>query len=169
MSDRPDENDKSVKDQQRDGTLYDGFRPGGRSEEQNNEQGDKGLGSQQDSDLPDDFRPGGDFLNNVEHQEGDQQSRDVTTPKGRRLTEHAIESTSRHGVSLEMIDNIMDNPSRTTTQDDGARVYIQRGEGRARSYNLVVEGDDGIVTAMKGLSPSELKRLGKNNGFDPNP
>src|SRR2546421_8136592 len=58
MSDRPDENDKSVKDQQRDDTLYDGFRPGGSTEEQSAEQGDKGLGSQQDSDLPDDFRPG---------------------------------------------------------------------------------------------------------------
>src|SRR5438067_708593 len=61
MSDRPDENDKSVKDQQRDDTLYDGFRPGGSTEEQSAEQGDTALRNQQEKGLSkEDYRPGED-------------------------------------------------------------------------------------------------------------
>jgi hypothetical protein len=48
-------------------------------------------------------------------------------------------------------------------------VYIYRASGRGRSYDIVVEGDDGIVTGMRNLTRRELKNLGRNYGFDPNP
>jgi hypothetical protein len=67
-------------------------------------------------------------------------------------------------------DDIIDNPSRVTTQADGASVYIQRAAGRGRSYNMAVVNQEGeVVTAMRNLSSHELNNLGRNYGFNPNP
>ncbi|HYT93730.1 MAG TPA: hypothetical protein VEL76_33735 [Gemmataceae bacterium] len=94
-----------------------------------------------------------------------------TTPKGRKLTEHAKESLRRHGFNepFALVDDVIDNATRTTTQADGATVYIQRSGGRGKKYNVVIEGEEGIVTGLRNLSKHELDNLGKNYGFDPHP
>lgn len=94
-----------------------------------------------------------------------------TTPQGRRLTEHACESLMRHGLRepFEVVDDIIDHATRITTQTDGATVYIQRTGRRGRNYNIVVEGENGIITGMLNLTRHELHNLGRNYGFDPHP
>ena len=106
----------------------------------------------------------------------------TVTPKGRRLSTHAArDSMQRHGFrELSEVDDVIDNATRITTQSvhfvhqrlrlmDGATVYIQRVGRRRRTYNAVIVGDRGIVTGLREISPGELKRLGRNYGFDPNP
>jgi hypothetical protein len=99
------------------------------------------------------------------------QSDDVYTPGGRRLAKHAQESLPRHGFhELSEVDDVIENPTRTTTQTDGGTVYIKRvGSGRQRKYDVVIESDRGIVTGVRNLRPQELKNMGRRNGFNPNP
>jgi hypothetical protein len=54
---------------------------------------------------------------------------------------------------------VMRSPTKTLTQGDGARVFLQEVEGR---FNVVVRGDRGVVTTFKNLSEKSLKRLAKN-------
>ena len=77
----------------------------------------------------------------------------------------------RHGFKepFALVDDVIDNATRVTTQSDGAAVHIQRVGSRGKKYNLVIEGDEGIVTGLRSLSRHELENLGKNYGFDPNP
>ncbi len=91
------------------------------------------------------------------------------TPKGRVLTVHAQESLLRHGFQepFNLIDDIIDNYSRRITQSDDATVYIQRTQGRVRRYNIVIEGEEGIVTGLLNLTTRELQNLGRNYGFNP--
>lgn len=92
------------------------------------------------------------------------------TPGGRPITGHAAQdSLARHGISLNEVDDTIDNYTRKTTQRDGATVYIKSQPGRGSKYSLVIVGKNGIVTAMKNLSKLELKNLGRNYGFNPNP
>jgi filamentous hemagglutinin len=99
------------------------------------------------------------------------ESASYTTPRGRRLTEHACESLIRHGFSepFEVVDDIINHAMRITTQIDGATVYIQRADRRGKNYNIVIEGEDGIITGMLNLTRHELNNLGRNYGFDPHP
>lgn len=92
----------------------------------------------------------------------------ATTPEGRQLTWHALaDSIPRHGITLQEIDAIIDDPSRTATQVDGGIAYIKSTK---QGYSLVIVNQAGdIVTAIKGLDPKQLKRLGQNYGFNPNP
>lgn len=94
------------------------------------------------------------------------------TPGGRILSEHAYnDSLVRHGLTPEQVDNIIDHYSRRTTQADGATVYIQVNRDKTSNIAIVNEqtADQIIVTAIKNLQPKELRRLGENNGFNPNP
>jgi filamentous hemagglutinin len=93
------------------------------------------------------------------------------TPAGRPLTAHAQESLRRHGFQepFGQVDDIIDHATHTTSQADGATVYIQRTGTRSRKYNIVIEGDEGIVTGMRNLSKHELENLGRNHGFNPSP
>jgi filamentous hemagglutinin len=93
-----------------------------------------------------------------------------TTLNGRIVTKHAQESLLRHGFQepFDMVDDIIENYSRRTSQGDGATVYIQRAKG-TRRYNIVIEGDEGIVTGILNLTARELGNLGRNYGFDTNP
>jgi len=94
-----------------------------------------------------------------------------TTPKGRRLTGHARESLMRHDFQapFDTVDAILEQAMHVTTQADGAIVYMQRAGRRGRSYHLVIEGTDGIVTDMRNLTRHELTNLGRNYGFAPHP
>jgi hypothetical protein len=93
------------------------------------------------------------------------------TPGGRELSNHsARDSLQRHGFRepYTEVDDIIDNASRRVTQSDGASVYIKRAPGRGRSYSIAVVNEQGkIITAMKNLSPNELRNLGRNYGFTP--
>jgi filamentous hemagglutinin len=93
--------------------------------------------------------------------------RSDTTPKGRRLTEHARESLMRHGFRepFDVVDDIIDYAMRITTQTDGATVYIQRAGRRGRNYDIVVKGEDGIITSMLNLTRHKMNNLGRNYGF----
>jgi filamentous hemagglutinin len=93
------------------------------------------------------------------------------TPQGRRLTEHACESLIRHGFRepFEVVDDIIDHATRIATQTDGATVYIQRAGRSGRNYNIIVQGEEGIITGMLNLTRHELNNLGRNYGFDPHP
>lgn len=96
----------------------------------------------------------------------------ASTPGGRKLTKHAQESLKRHKFKepYSEVDNIIDNASRTTSQADGGTVYLQKAAGRGRKYNLAIVNErEEVVTAMRNLSPLELKNLGRNYGFNPNP
>ena len=76
----------------------------------------------------------------------------------------------RHGVDpYTGGDNIIDNASRSTIQRDGATVYIQRNQDKTYNIAIVNEAENTIVTAMKNKTAGELKQLGKNHGFNPNP
>jgi hypothetical protein len=63
------------------------------------------------------------------------------------------------------VDHIMDNASYTTTQADGAIVHVLRTGGRNRKFSIVIEGEQGITTAIKNLSPQELRSLSRRYGF----
>jgi filamentous hemagglutinin len=94
----------------------------------------------------------------------------ATTPGGRVISEHALESLERHGFSSPYgeVDSIIDKCSRVARQDDGALVYIKSQRGRY-SVAIVDENANLIVTALKDLTRKELLRLGRNNGFNPFP
>jgi hypothetical protein len=76
---------------------------------------------------------------------------DRTTPNGRIITAHALISLLRHGFQepFDLVDDIIENYSRRTTQDDGATVYIQRAAGRKRRYNI--SRDVPFVTSLQLL------------------
>ncbi len=82
-----------------------------------------------------------------------------------------FESLPRHGFSepFGLVDEIIENYTRRTKQGDGATVYIQRSGVRRRLYNIVIMGDQGIVTGMRNLTRQELENLGRRYGFNPNP
>jgi len=46
------------------------------------------------------------------------------------------------------------------TQTDGAQVYIK--EVTPGKFNVIVEGENGVVTALKNISEKSLDRLSKN-------
>jgi RHS repeat-associated protein len=95
----------------------------------------------------------------------------ATTPKGRRLTTHAdLDSLARHGFEepFDDVDDIIDNATRTTQQADGANVYIKAFPGKRYAVAIVTH-DDALVTAIKDLTGSDLRSLGRRYGFNPNP
>lgn len=94
-----------------------------------------------------------------------------TTPEGRTLSTHAQESLPRHGFEepYSKVDEIIDNASRQTSQEDGATVYIQANRDGTYNIAIVNEQEGTVVTAMQNLEPRELRQLGQNYGFDPNP
>lgn len=52
-------------------------------------------------------------------------------------------------------------------QADGALAHLQRvGRGRKARYNLIVEGDEGIVTGLRNLTKQEARNLGGNNAWE---
>ncbi len=100
---------------------------------------------------------------------GDTSLGPATTPEGRVLTKHALEdSILRHGITLQQIDDALDNYSRVRTQQDGANAYIKKNADG--TYTVVIfDKSGGIVTAIKGLKPKELNAIGRRYGFDPSP
>jgi hypothetical protein len=88
----------------------------------------------------------------------------TATPAGRKLTAHAMESLARHGYkSLDKVDDVIANTTMRAEQADGALVYIQQvGKGSKATFNVVVEGSEGITTGFANLSRKALEQLGEN-------
>jgi hypothetical protein len=61
--------------------------------------------------------------------------------------------------------DVIANPTETYTQVDGAQVYVQQVGDR---YNVVVQGENGVVTNLKTISQKSLSRLARNYGWTKN-
>jgi hypothetical protein len=57
------------------------------------------------------------------------------------------------------------NPTQTLSQADGAQVYVQQVGDR---YNVVVQGNRGVITNLKNISQKSFNRLARNYGWTPN-
>jgi RHS repeat-associated protein len=75
----------------------------------------------------------------------------------------AGEAATRGGVLSKTAIQDVRQGGRVMTQADGATVRILQNEtGR---FNVVVEGDRGIITTFENLSQKSLNRLGENYGW----
>jgi hypothetical protein len=61
--------------------------------------------------------------------------------------------------------SVIANPTETYTQPDGAQVYVQQVGDR---YNVVVQGENGVVTNLKTISQNSLSRLARSYGWTKN-
>jgi RHS repeat-associated protein len=61
--------------------------------------------------------------------------------------------------------DVIANPTQTLSQADGAQVYVQQVGDR---YNVVVQGNRGVITNLKNLSQKSFNRLARNYGWTPN-
>ena len=77
---------------------------------------------------------------------------------GSKATKHGSERLKERGFSGNDISNAK-STSNVKTQSDGAKVYIK--EVSPGKYNVIVEGDRGIITALKNISKKSLDRLTK--------
>jgi hypothetical protein len=98
----------------------------------------------------------------------------LNTPGGRKISGHAErDSLERHGFRppFDGVDDIIDNPSRISTQRDGATAFIKvAGRGGNRyAFAILNEDTNTLVTAIKNIDRSELARFGRRYGFNPNP
>ncbi|SFD53728.1 polymorphic toxin-type HINT domain-containing protein [Pseudoalteromonas denitrificans] len=92
----------------------------------------------------------------------------LATPSGIKLSGHAFESLKRHGFkNLNQVEGILKNATQKITQKDGATVFIQKiGKGGKARYNLIVQGEAGIVTGMRNFTKKELTNMGRNQGWE---
>jgi hypothetical protein len=80
-----------------------------------------------------------------------------------KTTEHGAERLMSRGFSPSEISALKLSPSKVLSQTDGASVYIKDiGSGK---FNVIVEGENGVVTALKNIGQNSLDRLGKNYGW----
>ena len=79
--------------------------------------------------------------------------------RGSKTTIHGSERLKERGFSNRDISNTK-NTTTIKTQGDGAKVYIK--EISKGKFNVIVEGDKGIITALKNISQKALNRLTKN-------
>ena len=61
--------------------------------------------------------------------------------------------------------DVIANPTQTLSQADGAQVYVQQVGDR---YNVVVQGERGVITNLKNISAKSFTRLARNYGWTPN-
>jgi hypothetical protein len=57
--------------------------------------------------------------------------------------------------------DVIANPTQTLSQADGAQVYVQQVGDR---YNVVVQGERGVITNLKNISAKSFTRLARNYG-----
>lgn len=79
--------------------------------------------------------------------------------RGSKTTKHGSERLKERGFSNNDISNTK-NTTNIKTQGDCAKVYIK--EVSSGKFNVIVEGDRGIITALKNISQKSLERLMKN-------
>ena len=80
-----------------------------------------------------------------------------------KTTEHGAERLMTRGFSPSEISDLKLSPSKIMTQTDGASVYLR--DVGAGKFNVIVESENGVVTALKNISQNSLDRLSKNYGW----
>jgi len=93
---------------------------------------------------------------------------DNLTPGGRKLSTHAKESLGRHKFkNLQQVDDIINNATNRIEQADGAIAHVQKvGKGAKARFNIVIEGEEGIVTGMLNFSKFDVKKMAANRGWE---
>ena len=76
-----------------------------------------------------------------------------------KATKHGIERLRQRGFSKSDILNTK-MTSNIKTQGDGAKVYIKEIDNG--KFDIIVEGEIGIITALKNIDKKSLERLTKN-------
>ena len=76
-----------------------------------------------------------------------------------KATKHGATRLKERGFSMKDISSTR-NTGNIKHQSDGAKVYIK--EVSKGKYNVIVEGERGIITALKNISKKSLERLTKN-------
>ena len=80
-----------------------------------------------------------------------------------KTTEHGAERLMTRGFTPSDISDLKLSPSKIMTQTDGASVYIKDiGSGK---FNVIVESENGVVTALKNIGQNSLDKLSKNYGW----
>lgn len=75
-------------------------------------------------------------------------------------TAHGATRLIQRGFSSQEISNLKLSPDKIMKQGDGANVFIKNlGDGK---YNVIVEGETGVITALKNISEKSLERLANN-------
>jgi len=79
-------------------------------------------------------------------------------------TEHGAIRLIQRGFTPQEISTLKLSPDKIMRQGDGAQVFIKNiGEGK---YNVIVEGENGVVTALKNIGQNSLARLAKNYNWE---
>jgi hypothetical protein len=70
----------------------------------------------------------------------------------------------QRGFTPSEISDLKLSPDMIKRQADGANVFIKNiGDGK---YNVIVEGENGVVTALKNISEKSLNKLAQNYGWE---
>jgi hypothetical protein len=77
-------------------------------------------------------------------------------------TKHGAERLIERGFTPKDISDLKLRPDIIKTQSDGAQVFIKQVNGK---YNVIVEGDNGVITSLKNISENSLNRLSDNYGW----
>ncbi|MCT4686379.1 MAG: hypothetical protein N4A55_03635 [Vallitalea sp.] len=78
-------------------------------------------------------------------------------------TKHGAERLQQRGFTPDDISALKLSPDKIMSQTDGAQVFIKNiGAGK---FNVIVEGENGVVTALKNIGEKSLNRLSKNYGW----
>jgi hypothetical protein len=77
-----------------------------------------------------------------------------------QATIHGAERLAERGFSAAEV--ALTKTGQVLSQADGARVYIKAVGDR---FNVIVEGERGVVTALKNISQKSLDRLSRNYGW----
>jgi len=86
----------------------------------------------------------------------------IETQASIKATQHGAERLSERGFSI-LDYEITKSTDTIMTQSDGATVFIKEiSPGR---FNVIVEGQNGVITALKNISQKSLERLSKNYGW----
>lgn len=81
-----------------------------------------------------------------------------------RTTEHGVTRLLQRGFTPAEISDLKLSPDMIKRQVDGANVFIKNiGDGK---YNVIVEGENGVVTALKNISEKSLNKLAQNYGWE---
>ena len=74
-------------------------------------------------------------------------------------TKHGVQRLLERGFSPEEIIALKNSPDIVMTQKDGAKVLIKiLGD----KYNVIVEGNEGVITSLKNISQKSLDKLTQN-------
>ena len=77
-----------------------------------------------------------------------------------RTTEHGVQRLMTRGFSPEEIVAVKTDHSKVLLQSDEAQVFIKKLD--SGKFNIIVEGKNGVVTALKDIGEKSLKRLSEN-------